>query len=107
MDAEKIQLRYEIRFHEAGLLYETGVDKPGYVYAPHRHGWVTVVTLGGSIRLTVDNTTHELKAGDICEIQSNQLHEGVVGPDGWQWLAAWKPDEDSSFDLPDTQPRPA
>ena len=88
---------YEEEFRQAGLLFERGEDEPGKVYAPHVHGWTKLVTLGGSIRLRTDDGWHELRTGDEYEVRSGELHEAVVGPDGWRWLAAWKPEEDDTF----------
>ena len=89
---------YEKEFADQGLLFEYGSDKPGLVYTPHRHGWTKLITLGGSLRIRLDDKSwQELKAGDVIEIDSDQLHEAIVGPDGWKWLSAWKPEEDDTF----------
>lgn len=94
---------YEQQFKEQGLLYEYGEDAPGFIYTPHRHGWTKLVTVAGGFKMRLDNGEwFEQKTGDVCEVQSGQLHEAVVGPDGWKWLAAWKPEEDSTFDVHDT-----
>ncbi len=87
-------------FLAQGLLFEEGYDEPGKVYTPHRHGWTKLVTLEGSIQLKLDDKPWvEQHMGDICEIRPGQLHEAVVGPEGWTWLAAWRPEEDDTFTI--------
>lgn len=89
---------YEDEFTGQGLVFEYGEDAPGKVYTPHRHGWTKLVTLGGSFKMKLDDSEwFEQKAGDTCEVQSGQLHEAVVGPEGWKWLSAWRPEEDDTF----------
>src|SRR5215217_1424321 len=92
--------KYQREFESHGWLYEVGEDEPNKRYAPHRHGWTRLITLAGGVTVKKeDNEWIELYKGSVCDIESGQLHEAVVGAEGWQWLAAWKPEEDASFSV--------
>ena len=93
---------YEQAFNAAGLDFEYGEDAPGKVYTPHVHGWTKLVTLAGSIHLRTAAGWQDQHEGDECEVMSGELHEAVVGPDGWKWLAAWKPEEADTFSVHET-----
>jgi hypothetical protein len=92
--------QYEQEFTNQGLIFEYGEDGPNKIYTPHRHGWTKLVTRAGSITMKLEGgEPFEQRAGDVCEVGSGQLHEAVVGPDGWKWLAAWKPEEGDTFNV--------
>jgi hypothetical protein len=92
--------KHQQEFESHGWLYEFGEDEPNKRYSPHRHGWTRLVTLAGSVMVKKEsNDWIKLCKGSICDIQSGQLHEAVVGSDGWYWLAAWKLEEDASFSV--------
>jgi len=91
--------QYQREFQAAGLDFEYGEDVPGKIYTPHTHGWTKLITLDGSIRLRTSQGWVEQYAGDVCEVRSGELHEGIVGANGWKWLAAWKPEEADTFSV--------
>jgi quercetin dioxygenase-like cupin family protein len=83
---------------EHNLSYEIESFEQGKVYPPHSHGWSNLLTLSGSIKFKIDGGEWiEQSAGDSIIIQSGQLHEAVVGPDGWQVISAWRSSEEDSF----------
>lgn len=92
------QEQIENRYRERGLEVEHGRDEPGKVYEPHTHEQTFAYTLGGSIKVRIDNQEwRELRAGQEVEIGSNQLHEGVVGHEGWEYVVAWNAEEAKQY----------
>jgi len=85
MTREEVEAKYK----KMGLQIEYGNDKPGFVYEPHRHEQTYLYTLSGSIKLKLDDDWQELTSGNEAIVGENQLHEAVVGPEGWEWVAAW------------------
>lgn len=69
-------------------------DKPGFVYQPHRHGEVRLYTIKGSSKIKLDGKDwHDIEPGREFIIHDNQLHEAVVGPEGWEYIFASTPEE--------------
>ena len=86
------------KYNSLGLETEYGLDKPGKVYPPHRHEKTFLYTLGGSIKIKIDNKEWmELEKGEEFIVGSNQLHEAIVGKDGWEYVAAWDKEEAKRF----------
>lgn len=84
---------------ENGWDWEEGQDSANKEYPRHSHGFTRLFTTGGSIRLKIgEGDFVDYLPGDICEIQSGELHEGQVGVEGWSYMAAWRPDEADTFE---------
>lgn len=91
---EKIKEQYK----KQGLEVEHGFDKAGKVYRPHRHERTLLYTLDGSLSIKIENQSWRiLNPGDECVIGNNQLHEAKVGPEGWEYIAAWNKEESKKF----------
>jgi quercetin dioxygenase-like cupin family protein len=66
------------------------MDKAGTVYKPHRHEKTYLYTLGGSLKIRVENNDWiELKPHQEFIIDDGELHEAIVGENGWEYVAAW------------------
>jgi len=85
MDMQAIEDKYT----HMGLAVFHQSDQPGKIYKPHRHGAVHIYTVKGLAKLKLDNGDWQnVEAGQEIIIQDNQLHEAVVGPDGWDYIFA-------------------
>ncbi|MEK7571250.1 MAG: hypothetical protein AAB553_03165 [Patescibacteria group bacterium] len=77
------------KYKQLGLKVKQITDKPGEVYTPHRHGRVYLFTIRGSAKLKLDNDEWQLThPGKEIHIRENQLHEAIVGSQGWEYLFA-------------------
>lgn len=82
------------KYKRLGLEVRHITDKPGELYTPHRHGGVYLFTLQGSAKIKLDDGRwHSTEPGEEIHIQDNQLHEAVVGSEGWEYLFATTPEE--------------
>ncbi len=82
------------KYEQLGLEVRHITDDPGELYAPHRHGGVYLFTLAGSAKVRLDSSEwRATEPGQEIHIQDDQLHEVVVGPDGWEYLFATTPEE--------------
>mgnify|MGYP001601369078 FL=1 len=97
MKREEVEAAYKAQ----GLTTEYGYDVPGKVYEPHRHERTVLFTLAGSIRVKIENEVwKELHPGSEFVIGNEALHEGIVGNEGWEYIAAWNPEEEAKFGKP-------
>lgn len=71
-------------------------DKSGTIYPEHSHeGKVVIFITEGSINLTVDGYTHNLKTGDRYDVPIHTPHSAIVGPQGVQFVVGEEIDGDS------------
>ena len=76
------------------------LDKPGELYKPHQHGKVTIYSISGSAKVKLDkNHWQEINPGQEIVIKRGQLHEAVAGPDGWEYIFAWDPEEGRKYGI--------
>lgn len=88
----------EKRYKSMGLDTEYGQDKPGTVYKPHKHEQTYLYTLSGSLKIRTDSGDwRTISTGQEFIIESGQLHEAIVGEDGWEYVAAWDEEESKTF----------
>ncbi len=79
-------------------MYEAGQDVPNKPYPKHRHEATHLITLQGSIKLAIDGgELKEYGLGDHILVPANTDHEGIVGPDGWKYVAVWDEDEAKAY----------
>lgn len=84
----------EKNYRDQGLEIEYGFDKPGIVYEPHRHEKTWLYTLDGSLLIRLDEGEWQLLTpGTEFIVGEQQLHEARVGDKGWEYIAAWEPEE--------------
>lgn len=82
------------KYKQLGLEIRHITDEPGEIYTPHRHRGVYLFTLRGSAKIKLDNGEwRQTEPGREIHIHDNQLHEAIVGPDGWEYLFATTPEE--------------
>lgn len=86
-------------YRQRGLVTEAGRDKPGTVYEPHRHEQTRLYTVAGSldIRVEAGEKQHIVPHQEFI-VGGNQLHEAVVGADGWEYVAAWDEAEAEQYE---------
>ena len=90
MDLQVIEDSYK----GMGLVALRQSDKPGLVYEPHRHAEVRLYTIRGSAKMKLDDQEWQnTEPGQEIIIHDNQLHEAVVGPEGWEYIYASSPEE--------------
>jgi quercetin dioxygenase-like cupin family protein len=84
----------EAKYKKMGLETDYVVDEPGKVYEPHRHSEIHIFfTVKGNVRLKLDNKDWQtLEPGQETMIANNQLHEAVVGSEGWEFVFATTPE---------------
>lgn len=59
-------------------------DPAGTVYPEHVHkGKVSFFITDGSISITIDGETKEIKANERYNVPPDVSHSVVVGPEGW------------------------
>jgi quercetin dioxygenase-like cupin family protein len=88
----------ERKYQWMGLKTKHVVDPPGEVYEPHHHGKVYLYSLGGSLKIRLEQGEwRSIKPGQELIIERHQLHEAVVGPDGWEYIFAWDPKEAEEY----------
>jgi quercetin dioxygenase-like cupin family protein len=90
MTREEIEKKYQ----DKGLVTRYIIDKPGEVYEPHRHGEVWLYTLKGSAKIKLDDKQW-ITVAPLQEvtIDTNQLHEAIVGNEGWEYVFAASAEE--------------
>ena len=86
-------------YRSRGLIAERGSDKPGTVYEPHSHEQTHLYTIAGSLDIKAgDRPKQTVKAHQEFVVGGEELHEAVVGPDGWEYVAAWDEDEAKKYE---------
>ncbi len=94
MNTKKIIKRYQ----KMGLKTKHAFDKPREIYKPHSHGEVRLYSLNGSIKIRKDEKAWEdIKPGQEVVIKRGQIHEAVVGPDGWEYIFVWDEEEAKKY----------
>ena len=77
----------------SGWTIEFEQEEAGTIHPPHCHETTHLFTLRGGMRIRVDEGKWvEQGPGDLFVVEDGQLHEAVVGIDGWEYFAAVKPD---------------
>jgi quercetin dioxygenase-like cupin family protein len=90
MRLEDIKAKYK----KMGLVTFLQVDEPNKTYEPHRHDAVRIYTLKGSAKVKLDNQGWQaFGSGEELVINNNQLHEAIVGPEGWEYIFATSAEE--------------
>lgn len=88
----------EHKYKNIGLATKHVIDEPGKVYEAHRHGKVFLYSLKGLVKIKLDSKDWRTISPDQeLIINRNQLHEAVVGPDGWEYIFAWDPQEAKKY----------
>jgi quercetin dioxygenase-like cupin family protein len=81
-------------YRNMGLVVEWHSDEPGVAYEPNAHERTILYTLDGSAKLEREGRKAErLLPGVQVTIETGQVHSAVVGPDGWEFVAAFDPTE--------------
>lgn len=94
----------EKKYKKLGLKTIHASDKPHKVYEPHKHHATWLYCLKGSVKVKLDGGSWKtIKSGDEIIIKEDQLHEAVVGPDGWEYIFAYPTNEEPfSYEPPQT-----
>jgi len=86
-------LEIEEKYKKMGLKTMLAKDEPGKTYAPHSHHATWLYSLSGSVKVRLDGKDwKEIKPGEEVVIKDGQLHEAIVGSDGWQYIFAYPKD---------------
>lgn len=85
-------------YRDQGLTVEYVRDDAGKVYPPHAHHETRLYTLAGWAGISLEGGSwRTLSPGEECTVGPGVMHEAVVGPEGWEYLAAWNADEALPF----------
>jgi quercetin dioxygenase-like cupin family protein len=88
------------KYRKEGLIAKHIVDKPGTLYPPHRHGEVRLCSLSGAVKIKLGTGQwQDLKPGQELVINRNQVHEAVVGAEGWEYIFAYGLEEAEKFGI--------
>lgn len=95
MDKDEIEKCYK----NAGLVTEYVRDDPGKVYRSHRHEKTYLSTISGSasIKTELPDSREVLRPGEDFIVGTIEYHKAVVGGNGWEYVAAWGPEEAKDF----------
>lgn len=97
---DKVQFKTLVKeaYTQAGLAVESGRDEPGTLYEPHRHEKTYLYTISGAIDIKLDGgETQTLQPHQEFIVNGDQLHEAVVGADGWEYVAAFDAEEAKGY----------
>lgn len=99
---DKAQLARLVKeaYQRQGLETEHVTDKPGTVYDPHSHEQTRLYTLAGTLDIIVgnDQSAQTLKPFQEFVVGADEQHEGRVGADGWEYVAAWDSEEAKRYE---------
>lgn len=71
-----------------GLDVVEWTDEPGTSYPEHTHPAREVrIVLEGAMTITEGSREHRLGPGDRVDLEPNEAHSALVGPDGCTYLA--------------------
>jgi mannose-6-phosphate isomerase-like protein (cupin superfamily) len=88
----------ERAYQQRDLVTEHGTDEPGKLYEPHRHEKTYLYTITGSIDIRLDDQSSQTaKPHQELVVGGNQLHEAIVGSEGWEYVAAWSGEEAKNY----------
>ena len=80
----------EEKYQRMGLQTKYFNDPPGKMYRFHRHGETRLYSLSGVAFLKLgegdDSTYKVILPGDEVLVHDNELHGGIAGPDGWEYV---------------------
>jgi quercetin dioxygenase-like cupin family protein len=77
------------KYKDLGLNFSYELDKAGKIYSPHVHQKVYLYCLKGSVKIKLDKKEwYELQPGQELIIDKGQLHEAIVGSEGWEYIHA-------------------
>jgi quercetin dioxygenase-like cupin family protein len=77
----------EAALRDEGLAPFRWSNAAGYVYAPHRHDYDSVIVcIAGSIRFQVGRADVELRPGDRLDLAAGVEHAATVGANGVECL---------------------
>lgn len=97
-DKRQFVAEVEKAYQQRGLATESGFDEPGTVYAPHRHEKTLLYTVSGSLAIKLDGgKVQNLDPHQEFTVGSGQLHEAVVGAEGWEYVAAFNAEEAKQY----------
>ena len=95
MSREEVEKKYKSKGHEV----EYGKDDPGTKYEPHRHEQTFLHTLSGSLKIKLEDSDWiELKPSQEFIVGAGELHEAIVGENGWEYVAAWNEEEAKKYE---------
>ncbi len=88
----KTQQEWEAQLASEGFRnVKVVVDPPGKVYPEHTHDCIfDHIVMSGSISLTMNGTTHNLKPGDRGPVPKGVVHSAQVGPEGCTYVMGEK-----------------
>ena len=96
MDIKRITKKYENK----GLRTKYIQDKPGKIYKPHSHGKVKLYSIAGSVKIRRDNKEWQtINPGEEIIIKRHQVHEAIVGANGWEYIFAWDENEAKKYGI--------
>ena len=94
MKREDIEQTYK----DQGLETDHFIDEPGKVYDSHGHEKTHLLTLAGAAAIKVEDRPYKIvQPGEEFIVGSGQVHKAVVGPAGWEAIAAWDPAEAAEY----------
>src|SRR5581483_5152828 len=97
-DQDQFSSYVEEAYRQRGLEVESGFDKPGTIYEPHKHEKTYLYTVSGSISIKLDGgEAQDVQPHQEFIVGGNQLHEAVVGEQGWRYVAAYSADEAAQY----------
>lgn len=95
MDKDNVERAYKTK----GLEVEHGQGEPNTIYEPHRHEKTYLYTLAGSIKIRLDEGEWiTALPGQEFVIEDGQLHEAIVGSEGWGYVAAWDEEQAQKYE---------
>jgi len=84
----------EARYQKRGLCVEYVSDPPGKLYPAHEHHETRIYTLAGWAGIQLEGGTwRTVEAGEEVVIPKDVMHQAEVGQDGWEYVAAWDPQQ--------------
>lgn len=98
MDARQAKQKYK----KLGLKTINASDEPNKKYESHAHHATWLYCLKGSLKVKLDDKAWKtIKPDDEVVIKEGQLHQAIVGPDGWEYIFAYPADtEPFSYEPP-------
>jgi len=78
-------------------------DPAGEVYSPHKHEETKLHTISGDVQIRVSDSDsimgdwQSVPVGQTFTVLEGQIHEAIVGDEGWSYWAASDPEAAKSW----------
>lgn len=83
----------EYTYQAKGLETRYIIYKPYKIYKPHAHASVYLFSVKGTAKIKLADKWLNVSPGQEIKIESGQVHEAVVGQDGWEYIFATTSEE--------------